>query len=190
MWFRCLKQNEANASSALHLTHFQAKCCWTSGMAPQALEFKTSTFGLRSSELTNRGNLANARSKCRAVPIQCYERHESSPLLQLSNSCKTSSIADCKTPGRCHLLLPKFRLVQRCSTLHFALKNGNAKNQNLGKPLEVESGMLGSINMLKVKIAWMWANQNKPTKSPWNLSNAPACNSCTIQASAFSGLIS
>ena len=177
---------EANASCQLqHFTHFQAKCCWTSRIAPQALEFKISTFGLWSTELTNRGNLAKAKSKCRAVPIQRYERHGSSPLLQLSNFWK--HIFHCSI-GRCHLLLPKFRLVQRCSTLHFALKHGNAKKQNLGKLFDVESGLLGlinvknSLNASKIK--------NKPAKSPWNLSNAPACNSCTIQAPAFSGLIS
>lgn len=181
---------EANASCQLqHFTHVQAKCCWTSRIAPQALKFKISTFGLWSTELTNRGNLAKAKSKCRAVPIQRYERHGSSPLLQLSNFWK--HIFHCRLQN--HGSLPSTPAkIPACPTMqHIALclETWKCQETKSGQTLRCRVWPFGfnqyvknSLNASKIK--------NKPAKSPWNLSNAPACNSCTIQAPAFSGLIS
>lgn len=161
MLFGCLKQ--------MHLVSFNTSRIFKLNVAERAvLHHKLWSLKFQPSVCDQ---LNSQTEEIWPRPNQSAELYQSSVTkdteAHLCSNCpifgNTSFIADCNTMGRCHLLLPKFRLVQRCSTLHFALKHGNAKKQNLGKPFDVESGLLGLINMLKT--AWMRAKSktNQPS---------------------------
>ena len=167
MLFGCLKQ--------MHLVSFNTSRIFKLNVAERAvLHHKLWSLKFQPSVCDQ---LNSQTEEIWPRPNQSAELYQSSVTkdteAHLCSNCpifgNTSFIADCKTMGRCHLLLPKFRLVQRCSTLHFALKHGNAKKQNLGKPFDVESGLLGLINMLKT--AWMRAKSK--TKQPSHRETCP-----------------
>ena len=127
-------------------------------MAPQALEFKISTFGLRSSELTNRGKFGQCQVKvqsCTNPVLRKTRKLTSAPIVQF-----LQNIFHCKLQNPWSLPSTPAK-IPACPTMqHIALCLEKWKRQE-SKSGQTLGGRVWSFGFNQyVKIAWMWANQN------------------------------